>query len=156
MTALLCEKAMSGTFLCYTALNSLTINELHFPAFSHVVQLVSTFPRLGNISLLDLTWDQVDPTQTQENAGSFSYLHHLFLSGSAVFFKLILDWLARHDLPMLDHVSVMLSKSDARPSDHILPFLAKLVPKHVQIGPLAHPSSIPLCRFVLSFPHTWF
>ncbi|KAF7330208.1 O-methylsterigmatocystin oxidoreductase [Mycena venus] len=146
VTALLCEKAISGTFLSFTSLISLKIYGLHFPAFGRLVQLVSAFPRLENISLHEVTWNGIDSTRQSEPTGSFNHLRHLSLSDLPL--NPILDWFARLELSALDGLSLMLYQSDARSTVRILDLLATWTPKYVEIGPPGHSAFKNLVRTI--------
>ncbi|KAJ6492779.1 hypothetical protein C8R47DRAFT_421984 [Mycena vitilis] len=144
MAAKLCEKALFGTFMSYTSLTSLSINGLHFSIFSNLAQLLAAFSRLETISLLDLTWDQDDSTQTPERPGLFFFLQNISLSG--IYLEPILEWLARHEFPVLDSLGLGLLSPDENPAGRILAFLAYCAPRNIQIGPPEHPNFTILVR----------
>ncbi|KAJ7613755.1 hypothetical protein DFH06DRAFT_1484577 [Mycena polygramma] len=151
VAAKLCEKALSGTFMSYTSLTSLSIDGLHFSVFSNLAQLLAAFPRLETISLFDLTWDQDDSTQTPEHPGLFSSLQNISLSGISL--GPILEWLARHEFPVLDGLGLGLSSPNESPAGRILAFLAHCVPKNIQIGPPVHPDFAILVRTICDQLH---
>ncbi|KAJ7746293.1 hypothetical protein B0H16DRAFT_1854647 [Mycena metata] len=132
ITALLCEKARRGLFLSYTSLTSLQLTGLHFPALDQLYQLIAAFPRLENIYLLDITWNNAtQSTPAPNHSAGLSRLRHFSLSARDL--DLVLAWLDGQDLPVLDSFSLTLSDGSA--TGRIIPFFSKHTLRRVQIGP---------------------
>ncbi|KAJ6553598.1 hypothetical protein DFH09DRAFT_587117 [Mycena vulgaris] len=142
MVDLLCDKATNGAFSSYASLTSLEIRGLHFPTFNHLARLISVFPHLENILLLDVTWNASSGTP---DLAVFTSLRSLSISASSI--SPLLEWFSRHDLPALHSVGFALP--DASTSSQIFAFTTKLPLTHVEIGPTKLPALGELAKRIV-------